>query len=289
MSDYILLFLSILSNGLYNAAMKLLGRSSGAALRDTMRINAAIYAVISVIVGAAAIFSGERYSTGCFLLGVLFGGVTAMSGVFKLMALATGEMSFTVVLVSASMVIPALAGAVFLREPLSVFKVVGAAIIILSSCFSTKKNGRKRERGWLVYCFSAFLFMGLVGVLQKVQRSSDCADSPKLFLLTAFLTASAVCLPFVLSGKKTRESAENTLTREKVVCLLTAGGTLAFANLVNLYLAGELPSALLFPAQNGGSTLLSVLIAAVIFRERPDGRQRIALIASLCGLAILFI
>lgn len=289
MFDYILLILSILSNGLYNAMMKLLGRKSDATLCDTMRINVVIYTIISIIIGVAAIFSGERYSIGCFLLGILFGGVTAMSGVFKLMAFATGEMSFTVVLVSASMIIPALAGAIFWHEPLSVFKVVGAVIIIVSSCFSTKKSGRKRERGWFAYCFSAFFFMGLVGILQKVQRSTGCADSPKLFLLTAFLTALAICLPFTFNSNRSIKNLATDLTCGKIICLLVAGGTLAFANLINLYLVGVLPSALLFPAQNGGSTLLSVLIAAAIFKERPDGRQKIALISSLCGLAILFI
>lgn len=288
MSDYILLSISILSNGLYNAVMKLLGRKSDGSLRGTMRVNAAIYAVISVVVGAAAIFSWETYSAQCLILGILFGAVTAMSGVFKLMALATGEMSFTVVFVSASMVIPAFAVAVFWLEPLSVFKVAGAAVIIVSSCFSAKRNGKRREKGWLTYCFAAFLFMGLVGVLQKVQRSSSCSGSPKLFLLTAFITAFVICLAVCAITKKDPEERPSP-TMSGIACILTAGGTLAFANLANLYLAGALPSALLFPAQNGGSTLLSVLIAAVVFRERPDGRQKTALIASLCGLVILFI
>ena len=164
----------------------------------------------------------------------------------------------------------------------------GAAVIIVSSCFSAKRNGKRREKGWLTYCFAAFLFMGLVGVLQKVQRSSSCSGSPKLFLLTAFVTAFVICLAVCAITKKDPEERPSP-TMSGIACILTAGGTLAFANLANLYLAGALPSALLFPAQNGGSTLLSVLIAAVVFRERPDGRQKLALIASLCGLVILFI
>lgn len=268
--------------------MKLLGRGEDVSLRRTMQINAAIYAVIGIAVGAAAIFSEREFSVQCLLLGIVFGTVTAMSGVFKLMALAAGEMSFTVVFVSASMVIPAFAGAIFWREPLSVFKVIGAAVIIVSSCFSADKNRKKREKGWLAYCFAAFLFMGLVGVLQKIQRSSACAESPKLFLLTAFVTAFVICLVVCAVTKKETEKRPAP-TVSGVTCILTAGGTLAFANLANLYLAGALPSALLFPAQNGGSTLLSVLIAAVIFKERLNGRQKIALIASLCGLVILFI
>ena len=70
MSDYILLSISILSNGLYNAVMKLLGRKSDGSLRGTMQVNAAIYAVISVVVGAAAIFSWETYSAQCLILGL---------------------------------------------------------------------------------------------------------------------------------------------------------------------------------------------------------------------------
>lgn len=96
-------------------------------------------------------------------------------------------------------------------------------------------------------------------------------------------------LPFTFNSNRSIKNLATALTSGKIICLLVAGGTLAFANLINLYLVGVLPSALLFPAQNGGSTLLSVLIAAAIFKERPDGRQKIALISSLCGLAILFI
>ena len=73
MSDYILLSISILSNGLYNAVIKLLGRKSDGSLRGTMRVNAAIYAVISVVVGAAAIFSCETYSAQCLILGSCHG------------------------------------------------------------------------------------------------------------------------------------------------------------------------------------------------------------------------
>lgn len=288
MTDYILLFLSVIANGSYNAAIKLLGHRSEASLRGTMRVNAAIYAVICAVIGVTAVFSGERFSVGCLLFGALFGVVTAMSGVFKLLALATGEMSFTVVFISASMVIPSLAGSLFWDEPLSVFKVAGAVIIIVSSCFAAKKNGKRRERGWLIYCFAAFITIGLIGVMQKVQRSSACSESPKLFLLTAFVTALTICLAVgcVPDGGKEKRPAP---TKGVIACIITAGGTLAFANLANLYLAGALPSALLFPAQNGGATLLSVVIAAAVFRERPDGRQKIALIASLCGLVILFI
>ena len=56
------MFLSVIANGSYNAAIKLLGHRSEASLRGTMRVNAAIYAVISVVVGAAAVFSGVIYS-----------------------------------------------------------------------------------------------------------------------------------------------------------------------------------------------------------------------------------
>ncbi|MFQ9148649.1 MAG: hypothetical protein ACLR5G_10415 [Eubacteriales bacterium] len=229
-----------------------------------MRVNAAIYAVICAVIGVTAVFSGERFSVGCLLFGALFGVVTAMSGVFKLLALATGEMSFTVVFVSASMVIPAFAGAVFWREPLSVFKVAGAAVIIVSSCFSAKRNGKRREKGWLTYCFAAFLFMGLVGVLQKVQRSSSCSGSPKLFLLTAFVTAFVICLAVCAITKKDPEERPSP-TMSGIACILTAGGTLAFANLANLYLAGALPSCCSSRRRTAARQLLSVLIAAVVF------------------------
>ena len=71
--------------------------------------------------------------------------------------------------------------------------------------------------------------------------------------------------------------------------ILVAGGCSAYTNVVCLYLAGVLSSALLFPVMNGGSTMLSLLLAILIIRERPTKKQLIALAVSLGALALLII
>jgi drug/metabolite transporter (DMT)-like permease len=291
--NYLLLAMSVIANGTYNTAYKLLSRRASDKTAACF-VNFLISAVIALILTFAVLITATPLSLETLLLGVIFGIATSAGSIFVLLAFSAGEMAYTVLFINASMVIPAFSGALIWDEPISALKIIAAPLIIAAAYFASAKSDKKTTPYWFPYCLAAFVAQGAIGIIQKVQRKSDYASESLSFLLVAFIVSTLVCLLAAVIFARSdgsrffRSGAENN-TGRYIACVAVCGLTLGFCHIVNLYLAGALPSALLFPVQNGGSTVLSVLIALVIFRETPNKRQLAALVVALAALAMLFI
>ena len=61
------------------------------------------------------------------------------------------------------------------------------------------------------------------------------------------------------------------------------------ANKLNLYLSGVMESAVFFPIVNGGSLLLAVLAALLLYRETLPGRKWAGLAVGIAGIFLLCI
>ncbi len=287
--NYLLLALSVSVNAAYASLHNYLGKRKIQTAADNYRINTLTYGIgaIFLLVLAAVTWSGISAFTVGF--GLLFGLVTAMAGVFELKALACGPMSFTVLITTSSMILPAFSGALIWDEPLSPLKVIGTALMIAAAYFTAVKGGGETSLRWLGYSMATFLCSGSIGIMQKVQQSSAHADESTPFLAVAFLCAAIICLA---ASRLTARGAAGEADGQKTGILLPAavcGGFIAFLNVVNLYLSGVLPSALLFPVQNGGTTVLSVLCAIVLFREALSRRRLVGLGIGMVALVLLII
>lgn len=62
------------------------------------------------------------------------------------------------------------------------------------------------------------------------------------------------------------------------------GVALGVANKISFYLAGVLPSVIMFPSINGGGIIATSVLSMVIFKERPTKRQVIALVLGVVGI-----
>ena len=58
-------------------------------------------------------------------------------------------------------------------------------------------------------------------------------------------------------------------------------------NFINLSLSGKLPSVILFPVYNIGSMLLSSLISAIIYKDKPTKRQGIGFAIGIVAILIV--
>lgn len=290
--NYFLLALSVCANVAYSSFYNYFGKKAVRTQSDNYRINMCIYSVAAAVLVAMSIISGFEASLFTVLFGIAFGAVTALSGIFKLNALNCGPMSFTILLITSSMILPAFSGHIIWGEPLSVWKIVGTLLMIVAAYFSTekKKDGKGKSAKWLIFCFLAFLFMGSIGIMQKTQQKSAHASETGAFLAIAFISAAILCtVSYLITSRGKQRSTEGSTVSAKKLLLLTivCGAFIAFLNKVNLYLSGVLESALLFPIQNGGTTMMSVVVAMTLFREKVSGRRLVGMIIALCALLIL--
>ncbi len=227
-----------------------------------------------------------------FFLGIVFGLITTVQVVSTLLALQTGPMSFTTIIVSFSSLITAFSGVLFWHETLRWLQIVGIALMVCSFFFAIeKKEDEKKASGkWLTLCLVALVGRGLVGVMQKTHQTSAYKGEINAFLIVAFLVSSLVSwiLIFVFSKKEKVEilpkTEKNTLNWLLLAVIVLTGVFVAVNNKLNLYLSGVMDSAVFFPIVEGGGLVLTALAALVIFKEKPTKKQWIGIVIGMLSV-----
>ena len=285
MTDYLLLILSVFANVTYSSLCNHFGKTAVRDTRDVFRINFWIDVCVSVMLLGYVIVTGAGFSLFTVLLGLVFGSATALGAVCKLKALENGPMSLTVLFVTASLAIPSFSGALFWNEPLALPKTAGVFVMILAGYLAAGKSDAKTSRTWLAFCVGAFLFIGSVGVLQKVHQTSPYREQKASFLFVAFVTAALIC--GLLSLRPKEQRAEPVFKGKQWLLLAFCAIGLTLNHVINLYLSGVMPAVILYPMVNGGATVLSVLAALFVFREKLTKPKMFALLVALTALALL--
>jgi len=200
-------------------------------------------------------------------------------------ALSLGPFSYTSVIVSLSTLIAALSG-LFYGERIDLWQCIGMVIMVACIVLSTNKGNAEEKKAsfrWLAVSLLSCLLNGGVGVMQKVHQSSEHKGELTVFLLSAFafITASAFVLYFVTRAREKRletgERCDFVPSKKQVLVSLLTGVTLSVPHVANLYLAGQLPSAVFFPIINTGSLVLTAVAARIVFRERLSPKQWVGL------------
>ena len=276
--DYILLCTSVFSMVFNNSLMSRVSKTMLYGKTDVYRFNSFTYLICIIFFGILTV--GNGFSLYTLLLGILFGFVTTMSNFYRTLALADGPTHITILITTSSMIIPTLSGVVMGLEAFKPLKILIMAVLIFFIYLSSKKS-ENTDIGklWLLYCALAFIFQGIIGVIQKVHQSSQHKSELFPFLFISF-TFSFLFASFIGYSKKT-----DTKFGVRHYILASVSGICVFTmNFLNLKLSGVLPSQLFFPVVNGTTIILTSVIAVILFKERLTKRQFIGIAGGLLSL-----
>ena len=237
------------------------------------RFNIVSYIVCIIIFAAMAISGAISFYT--VAIGLVFGVITALSNYYKMRALSVGPMHITLLITTASMIIPTMSG-VFFGEDFSFPKLVAVLVLIFFIYLTLDggSGGGRINKKWFIYCLFAFVLAGSIGVLQKVHQSSEHKGEIGAFLCIAFICSlaySALC--------SRKSFGKLRLSRKQIIFALVCGLCTFLMNYINLKLSGLIPSQLFFPLINGSTIVLSSLLSVAVFKERLNKKQ----IIGLCG------
>ena len=263
----------VLQNCLFNHTCKTKLKTQ----KHINRFNITVYSVCFLLFGLLLL--KEEISGFTILLGFLFGVVTALSNLFKMLSLSTGPMNITLLVTTSSMIIPTMSG-IFFGETFSLAKLCIVLLLIGFIYLSvSKQKHTKASKKWLLFCILAFLFQGAIGVIQKIHQTSTYKTEVSGFLFIAFVCAILFCV-FRSRGSE----AKISLDKKAVLIGLICGGCTFGMNYINLKLSGILPSQLFFPLINGSAIVLSSIASVIIFKERLSKKQTIGLIGGIISL-----
>ena len=269
---------SVFSTGIVNYMGKKECRTKG----DSYLYNSMSY-IVCILIFLALTFMGEvsRFSAG---IGILYGIMIAISGGYTMLAYGAGPMHITVLILSSSMIIPAMSGVLFFNEPFSVIKLIGIIFLLFFIYLSVNKTAdeTKVNKKWLLFCTIAFFATGMIGILQKVHQGSVHKDETGVFLLAAFICS------FIYSTVMSKKSGTEMKVTRKIGTFSVVSGICIFVmHYINLRLSGILPSQLFFPLVNAGPMILNIIISVVFFKERITKRQLIGIIGGIASLGCM--
>lgn len=246
-------------------------------------LTAALVALIFGGFNFSALFNISSYS---LVLSLFFAISLVTTYLAQIRAMSLANASTTSLIYSCGFLIPIFFSYFAYNETVSLVQIISILFLILSLVLII--NPQKSEKislKWVLLSVLSACGSGTTAVLQKVhQRSLFASEFPSL--LTFAFTFAAAFL-FVVSLFINREESEPKLSKRNALTSVLSGTFVGALNMLNISLAGKIPAVILFPIYNIGSTILSSVICAIMFKEKTNRRQIIGVCIGL--VAILFI
>lgn len=257
---------------------------------DIYKFNTFMYAGSLVVMLVIIVARDCQLSLYTVIISVLFTLVSSGMQSTLLRALKHGPLSFVnFIQTSGGIVIPALFGALFLKQGINIIQIFALPILIasLAMVMNLKKGDTSSVpvKKWLPSAVMSMVCCGAVGIIQTVFQSSAHNDELYGFLTITFLFIVLMNLIQWKSAEKKAPSNFSVLSKA-IMQPVVSGVFMGIVNVVNLFLIGVMPSVVFFPIANGGLLIMTVLAAIIFFRESLKTIQWVGIIIGIAAMCM---
>lgn len=211
---------------------------------------------------------------------------------FGLEALKSGAMVLASMAGSAGLLLPCVFGIFMFDEPMSLMQLFGILLLIFSGWlligYSKKLKGSFTPRTMLLL-IGSMLSNGFTMVAQKMFSKYLPDVSVSVFSFLAFgLVGVGMCVGLVPQLTK-KEKREEIKKLPKALWFYGAGLStiLLIINQLATIAAKVIPSAIMFPINDGGATIITALTGAVVFKEKLTARCVAGLALGIASLIVI--
>ncbi len=211
---------------------------------------------------------------------------------FGLEALKSGAMVLSSMAGSAGLLLPCVFGIFMFDEPMSLMQLFGILLLIFSGWlligYSKKLKGSFTPRTMLLL-IGSMLSNGFTMVAQKMFSKYLPDVSVSVFSFLAFgLVGVGMCVGLVPQLTK-KEKREEIRELPKALWFYGAGLStiLLIINQLATIAAKVIPSAIMFPINDGGATIITALTGAVVFKEKLTARSVAGLVLGIAALIVI--
>ena len=283
MENGLLLLLILMFSSAQNVISKAFScRISGGSLTFTATSCSAALVVFLFTSGGKLVFSTE-YLGFSALFALCYG--TAV--LFGLLAMRTGPLSLTSLLISFSPLIPTFYGIRVLGEPVSGTLYIGLILLLLALVLVNleKKGERKRiTLRWALYVLASLVGNGACSTVQKVQQLTLHGAYKSEFMIAALsmdILALGICALLMERG-----SIKETL-QKGVGFYIPNGLANGINNVLVIVLSTRMDASVMFPVLSGGGIVITFLISILFFKERLSRWQFLGSVLGLASVVLL--
>ncbi len=214
------------------------------------------------------------WSNELILPAIAFGLSYAAATVFVVLAIKCGSLAKTTLITSYSLLVPAFAGLMILREPIGVPMIAGMVLLVLSLWLTNYRKTAAKEKitlKWLFFVLLAFVGNGMCSTVQKLTPHFLGADvNQNLYMIAALGLSSAV---LITASFCTKETDLKSTLRIGAPPALFCGLFNGAVNYLAIYLNQFIPASVMFPVLSAGEIILIVPYALLVRREKFTAAQ----------------
>ncbi len=203
----------------------------------------------------------------------------------SVVAIASGPLSLTTLIVSFSLMLPTLYGLIFRNDPISIGLFPGLALLAASLVLINKRDAEvKINPKWVISVIFAFAGNGFCTIVQNMQQVRFNGAYKNEFMIIALVITAFAALVMTLA-KERKIIKKQTLGCYSlgVICGVANGAV----NLFVMILSGLMPVSLMFPIISAGGIVLTFIISTTIYKEKLSKLQLIGFILGTVSVILL--
>jgi drug/metabolite transporter (DMT)-like permease len=201
------------------------------------------------------------------------------------MAIKTGSLALTSLVISYSLVIPTLYGIIFRKDPTNLLFYIGISLLILSLFLVNFEKGEKKiTKKWLIFIVIAFFCNGLCSTIQSSQQIKHQGLYKSEFMFTVYMCLAVIMA--ITSLIREKKSKEEYLNKYNLFAILS-GVANGVTNLFVMVLSTRMPTSVLFPIISAGSILATAAISFFVYKERFSKLQILGILMGTASIVCL--
>lgn len=218
------------------------------------------------------------------LYSVIYGVLLLAAQCCYTIAMKKGNVSICSIVYSLGFIFPTLSGSLFWNEKLTALNLIGVLLIVPTIIISGKSGRKKGNEGnsYIVPLLIAMVSSGGLGIVQKLQQTSQYPEQKNTFVISAFSFACFISLIISFFAKKGPQK-----TGKKLVFAGGIGSAFGICNLLNTILTGKLDSAVFFPISNIGRIILSTIFGFLFFKEKITAKNILVLVMGCAAILLI--
>ena len=237
-----------------------------------------------------AINRNWTWSHNLLLPAIGFGLSYAAATVFVVLAIKCGSLAKTTLITSYSLLIPALAGLIILRESFGITMIAGLVLLAVSLWLTNyrKDQGETKERAtlrWIIYLTIGFVGNGMCSTVQKLAPYFQGADiNQNLYMILALGISTVVLISAsLITGETELKSTVRVGAPLALLCGLFNGAV----NYLVIYLNPFIAASVMFPVLAAGGIILIFPYALLVRREKFTLMQWTGFIIGIMSVILL--
>lgn len=244
---------------------------------------------VMTCLAAAVLFmvtsGGFEWESGLVPYALAFAIAYCTTTVFTVLAIGCGSLSLTNLMISYSLMIPALYGVVFLKETLSLFFYPGIILLVISLFLINQQGEKTKIRlKWIVCVILAAVGNGMCSTFQKMQQVQfEGAYKNELMILA--LIAGAIGLGALALIQERKEMV--TCMKKGWLYAVSGGVCNGVLNLFVMILAGRMSASLMYPSISAGGIIVTYIISKYFYKETLTKKQFVGFVLGIVSVILL--